>query len=199
MRQSTLLNDIHRSHSPPGWTLRLPGVRIVRTVSPLVNFNPYPTPPQLFRQFERGEISREELHASLALHARSLIAEMVEEKKNPKSSYLERLRNFAAARRLTSKHSSPRIREILGALGEIDGFPPAQILWNAAHADVPLHCFFRSKVEPVFRITRLEVQPMLVSLDVEYGAHDRSDTTRESILFQRNARLELELLDRFAK
>ncbi len=164
-----------------------------------MNFNPYPTPPQLFRQFERGEISREELHASLALHARSLIAEMVEEKKNPKSSYLERLRNFAAARRLTSKHGSPRIREILGALGEIDGFPPGQILWNAAHADVPLHCFFRSKVEPVFRITRLEVQPMLVSIDVEYGAHDRSRTTRESLLFQRNARLELELLDRFAK
>ena len=164
-----------------------------------MNFNPYPTPPQLFRQFENGEISREELHASLALHARSLIAEMVEEKKNPKSSYLERLRNFAAARRLASKHGAPRVREILGALGAIDGFPPAQILWNASHTDVPLHCFFRSKAEPVFRITRLEVQPMLVSIDVEYGAHDRSRTTRESILFQRNARLELELLDRFAK
>lgn len=164
-----------------------------------MNFNPYPTPPQLFRQYERGEISRDELHASLALHARSLIAEMVEAEKNPKTSYLERLRNFAAARRLAKKHGPARIREILGALGDIEGFPPAQILWNASHTDVPLHCFFRTKIEPVFRITRLEVRAMSVSIEVEYGIHDRSGTTREAILFQRNASLELELLDRFSK
>ena len=164
-----------------------------------MNFNPYPTPPQLFRQFERVEISREELHASLALHARTLIAEMVEAKKNPRTSYLERLRNYAAARRLAGKHGTARVREILGALGEIEGFPPAQILWNALHADVPLHCFIRSRIEPVFRITRLEVQPMSVSIEVEYGANDRSRTTREAILFQRNALLSLELVDRFEK
>ncbi len=162
-----------------------------------MNFNPYPTPPQLFRQYERGEISRDELHASLALHARSLIAEMVEAQKNPKSSYLERLRNFAAARRLAKRHGPARIREILGALGDIEGFPPAQILWNASHTDVPLHCFFRTKIEPVFRVTRLEMQAMSVSIEVEYGANDKSKTTREAILFQRNARLELELLERF--
>lgn len=164
-----------------------------------MNFNPYPTPPQLFRSFERGEISREELHESLALHARSLIEEMVEERRNPRGSYLERLRNFAAARKLSKKHGPARLREILAALGAIEGFPPAQILWNAGHGDVPLHCFFRCKIEPVFRIVRLEVRPMLVSLDVEYGANDRARTTRESILLQRNARLELELLDRFAR
>ncbi len=164
-----------------------------------MNFNSYPTPPQLFRQFERGEISRDELHATLALHARSLIAEMVEAQKSPKTSYLERLRNFAAARRLAKKHGAARIREILGALGEIEGFPPAQILWNASHRDVPLHCFFRSRIEPVFRITRLDVRAMSVSIEVEYGAHDRTKTTREAILFQRNARLELELADRFPR
>lgn len=162
-----------------------------------MNFDPYPTPPQLFGQFERGEISREELHASLALHARSLISEMVEERNHPKTSYLERLRNFAAARKLAKKHGSARLREILATLGAIEGFPPAQILWNAGHADVPLHCFFRSKIEPVFRIVRLEVQPMMISLDVEYGSNDRAKTTRESILLQRNASLELELADRF--
>ena len=52
----------------------------------------------------------------------------------------------------------------LGTLGAIETFPPAQILWNAGHADVPLHCFFRSKIEPVFRITRLEIQPPGVRL-----------------------------------
>jgi hypothetical protein len=162
-----------------------------------VNFERHPTPPQLFRRFENGEISREELHAALAVHARGIISEMVEAHRNPKTSYLERLRNFAAARKLSKKHGPARIREILATLGAIDGFPPAQILWNAGHADVPLHCFFRSKIEPVFRITRLDVQPMLVSLDVEYGPNDRARTIRESILLQRNALLQLELVDRF--
>ncbi len=163
-----------------------------------MNFPSLPTPPHLFRQFERGEISREELHASLAVHARGLIAEMEEGRRNPKGSYLERLRNRAAARKLAKKHGAARLREILAALGAIEGFPPAQILWNAGHADMPLHCFFRMRVEPVFRIVRLDVQPMMVSLVVEYGAHDRSRTTREAILLQRNALLELELVDRFA-
>ncbi len=164
-----------------------------------VNFDPHPTPPQLFRRFEQGEISREELHASLAVHARTLITEMVESHRSPRTSYLERLRNYAAARKLTKRYGGARVREILAALGAIEGFPPAQILWNAGHGDVPLHCFFRSRIEPVFRIVRLEVQPMLVSLDVEYGAGDVRRVTRESVLLQRNAKLELELLDRFPR
>jgi len=171
----------------------------VRGRIPGVNFDSHPTPPLLFRQFERGEISRAELHAALAVHARTLIAEMVEEHRSPRTSYLERIRNFAAARKLSKKHGTARIREILATLGAIDGFPPAQILWNASHSDVPLHCFFRTKIEPVFRIVRLEVQPMMVSLDVEYGANDKAKSTRESILLQRNALLELELLDRFER
>ena len=40
---------------------------------------------------------------------------------------------------------------------------------------------------------------MIVSLEVEYGAHERSKTTREAILFQRNASLALELVDRYEK
>ncbi len=162
-----------------------------------MNFEPRPTPPQLFLQFERGEISREELHAALAGHARNLIGEMVEAHRSPKKSYLEGLRNRSAARKLAKRIGPARLREILAALGAIENFPPAQILWNATHADVPLHCFFRSRIEPIFRITRLEVQPMIVSLDVEYGPMDRSRTKRESILLQRDAMLRLELLDRF--
>lgn len=164
---------------------------------PSVNFSSHPTPPVLFQQFERGEISREELHAALAVHARGLIDEMIEAGKAPRTSYLERLRNFAAARKLAKAHGSARLREILATLGAIPGFPPSQILWNANHSDVPLHCFFRSKIAPVFRITRLEVKPMLVSLDVEYGPAPRNQTIRESILLQRNALLQLELVDRF--
>lgn len=161
-----------------------------------MNFGLLPTPPELFRQFERGEISREELQATMAVHARGLIEQMEDERKNPKTSYLERLRNFASARKLSRKHGSKTVREVLRALGQIEGFPPAQILWNAGHTDVPLHCFFRSRIEPVFRVTRLAVEPMKVEIDVEYGAHDKKLTTRESIVFQRNAFLELELEDR---
>jgi len=46
-----------------------------------VNFGTTPTPPQLFRQFERGDLSREELQSFMAIHARGLIDEMVEERK----------------------------------------------------------------------------------------------------------------------
>lgn len=132
----------------------------------------------------------------MALHARGLIAEMETERKNPKTSYLERLRNFAAARKLVKKCGAARLREILATMGQIEGFPPAQILWNAGHADVPLHCFFRSRIEPVFRIVRLEVAAMKVEIDVEYGPHEKSATIRESILLQRDAMLNLTLTER---
>ena len=163
---------------------------------PLLKFNSYPTPPQLFRQFERGEISREELQATMSLHARGLIDEMLEANKNPRFSYLERLRNLSAANKLSRRHGSATIREIFAALGQIDGFPPAQILWNANHSDVPLHCFIRSRIEPVFRVKRIEVEPMNVLIEVEYGAHDKRKTTREVITLQRDAMLRLELKER---
>ena len=132
----------------------------------------------------------------MAIHAREIIEEMVEERQNPVAAYLERLRNRAAVRKLVKKHSAPVIREILSALGQIEDFPPAQILWNANHTDVPLHCYIRSRVEPVFRIVKLKVEPMTVSLNIEYGAHAANKTTKETILFQRDALLELNLLQR---
>lgn len=166
------------------------------TESYSVKFNPYPTPPQLFNQYENGEISREELQASMALHARGLIDDMEEANENPKTSYLERLRNSAAVRKIVKKHGRAVLREALAVLGGIVDFPPSQILWNAGHGDVPLHCFIRSRIEPVFRITRFDAQPMFVSIEVEYGAHAKDTTTRESFLLQRNAQLKLELAER---
>ena len=56
-----------------------------------------PTPRQLFAQFERGEIEREELQAMMAVHARELIAEMEEDYQNPASAWIESL--LAGARR----------------------------------------------------------------------------------------------------
>ncbi len=159
-------------------------------------FNSFPTPPELFRQFDRGEISREELQATMALHARGLIVEMDEVRSNPVSAYAERLRNRAAVRRLAKKHGSALLREVLVTLGRIDGFPPAQILWNAGHLDMPLHCFFRTRHEPVFRIAKMEVSSMKICLNIEYGAHKSKETTRETILLQRDCRMNLELEER---
>ena len=146
-----------------------------------MNFGNLPTPPFLFRQFERGEISREELHATMALHARGLIDEMEKEYENPKTSYFERLRNFAAARRLIRKHGGSLIREVFSTLGRIEDFPPAQLLWNADHGDVPLHCFFRSRVEPVLRVRSMRVEPMSVELSIEYGPHDKNETIHAAL------------------
>lgn len=155
-----------------------------------------PTPPELFRQFERGEISREELHATMAVHARTIIEEMVDTHRNPIKAYMERLRNRAAVRKWTKKYGPALFREILAALGQLEKFPPAQILWNANHSDMPLHCFIRSRIEPVFRITRMQIKPMEVKIQVEYGAHAFNRTTRETILLQRDAMLELGLAER---
>ncbi|MEO0413452.1 MAG: hypothetical protein AAF226_00710 [Verrucomicrobiota bacterium] len=156
-------------------------------------FSLVPPPPELFRQFETGEISREELQSSMACHARGLISEMEEARKNPLSAYFERIRNLHAVKRLVSKCSAAELREIFTAMGRIPHFPPAQILWNANHGDMPLHCFVRMKHEPVFRIPKLEVEPMRATLYIEYGAHDKSQSTKERIILQRNALLEWEL------
>lgn len=161
-----------------------------------MKFNSLPTPPDLFRQFEAGEISREELQATMALHARDLIEEMVEVRRNPVAAYLEQLRNQAAARKLVRRHGGSELREIFSALGSIPAFPPAQLLWNASHAQVPLHCFIRMRREPVFRIIQLEIQPMKASLRVEYGENARNRTTREKIILSRDARLCWELQER---
>lgn len=135
----------------------------------------------------------------MAIHAQALVAEMTEARRSPVAAYLERLRNYATARRLAKRYGPAKIREILTALGEIEGFPPAQILWNANHGDVPLHCFFRTRIEPVFRIVHLDIRPMQVWVRVEYGPAHPKRIIRENIRLQRNASLELELADRITR
>lgn len=161
-----------------------------------MKFSSLPTPPILFRQFENGEITREELQATMAVHARDLIEEMVEVHRNPMSAYLERIRNGAAVRKLSRKHSSALVREVFSAMGEIAGFPPAHLLWNASHRQMPLHCFIRMKHEPVFRVVKMDVTPMKVTVHVEYGEDAGDKMTKEIIVLHRTPRLNLELLER---
>ena len=132
---------------------------------------PLQTPNQLLARFERGEIERDELHAQMALHARELIREMEEDHLNPAAALIERLQTARLARRLSKRHGARLVRECLVALSEADDFPPAARLWNASHPDVPLHCFFRVKRTPIFRLVAIHQESAAVlRCQTEHGA-----------------------------
>jgi hypothetical protein len=145
-----------------------------------------PTPRQIFASFERGEIEREELHALMAMHARELILEMEEDYQNPAAAWIESLRARRAASRLLRQHGARVLREVLVALADAPDFPPARYLWNAAHPDVPLHCFFRMRREPVFRILSLEATAGEFHVLTEHGEAARRKGLRRTFLLKRD-------------
>lgn len=146
-----------------------------------------PPPPQkLFRQFEAGEISRAELQATCALHQREMIAEIEEMKRNPLAAFVEELLIKREAARIRREHGEGLVREIFSALAEVPDFPPAILLWNADHRDVPFQCFFRFRREPVFRLISLRNQGISVTVVVEYGSVDRKLATRETFILHRS-------------
>ncbi|MEO5916520.1 MAG: hypothetical protein ABIS50_19945 [Luteolibacter sp.] len=145
-----------------------------------------PTPREIFTSFERGEIEREEMHALMALHARELIQEMEEDHQNPAAAWVESLLARRAAGKLVRKHSARLLREVLVALSDVPDFAPARHLWNAAHPDVPLHCFLRMRREPVFRILSLDSDAGEIRLIVEHGEAARGKGTRREFLLKRD-------------
>ena len=145
-----------------------------------------PTPKQLFAQFERGEIEREELQTLMAVHARELISEMEEDYQNPAAAWIESLLARRSSGRLVRRHGSRLVREILVALAEVPDFPPARYLWNAAHPDVPLHCFLRMRREPVFRILNIDHRSDVIELLAEYGDGGRGRGTRRLFVLKRD-------------
>jgi len=145
-----------------------------------------PTPSQLFALFERGEIEREELQALMAVHARELIGEMEEDHQNPAAAWIEGLLARRMAGRLVRRHGSRLVREVLCALAEVPDFPAARYLWNAAHPDVPLHCFLRIRREPVFRILSMNRRSDVIELLVEHGEAGRGRGTRQMFVLKRD-------------
>jgi hypothetical protein len=125
------------------------------------------TPRQLAARFERGEIDRTEFQSLMAIHARELIAEIEKDHQNPLAAWIESRLARAAVKRLMKKHSEFRIREILTALSESQGFPLAKYLWNAPHPDVPLHCFFRIRREPIFQILSIREEADSTEIHLE--------------------------------
>ena len=87
----------------------------------------------------------------MTIHQQRLLVEIAEGRENPVLSCLDEKLSRYAANRLERRHGERLIRMVLGALADIENFPPADLLWNAGHPDVPLHCFFRLRREPVFR------------------------------------------------
>lgn len=155
-----------------------------------------PTPPQLLQRFENGLIDREELHAMMAMHARALIAEMELEREYPLESRLEQWRNRHHAARLSARHGERRVREVLHALSAIEDFFPANLLWNAAHLHVPLHCFIRSKRAPIFRVKKMNTSAASVTVWLEYNVVDGGEIIKEKIHLLRNREWILEVVKR---
>jgi hypothetical protein len=145
-----------------------------------------PTPREIFASFERGELEREEMHALMALHARELILEMEEDYQNPAAAWIESLLARRASSRLIRIHGARVLREILVALADVPDFPPARYLWNAGHPDVPIHCFFRMRREPVFRILNVEAKSGEFRVSVEYGEAAKGKGTRRTLLLKRD-------------
>jgi hypothetical protein len=120
--------------------------------------------------------------------AQELIAEMEDDHLNPAEALLEQVLSRRAASKLSRKHDETIIREVLQALSELEDFPPARWLWNAAHPHIPLHAFFRSRRRPIFRVTHLEAMPQLVIVAVEYGVTGTDEVLAEDIRLRRDRR-----------
>ncbi len=114
----------------------------------------------------------------MAVHQRELIEEIEEDYQNPLAAWLEGRLAKSSVRKLLRKNTPFRLREILVALSEAPGFPYAKYLWNAAHPDVPLHCFFRIRKEPVFQILSILEEGNEIEIQVEiHRARNRERIT----------------------
>lgn len=139
-------------------------------------------------------MSREEFREAMRNHALEIIEEMEEDHLNPLEAFMEQMLCRRAASKLLKQHEEALIREVLQALSELDDFPPGRWLWNAAHPHLPLHAFFRSKREPVFRVLALDAMPQLVTVTVEYSlAKGSSAFHKEEIRLRRDRRGQLGL------
>lgn len=147
---------------------------------------PHGTPRQLFRMLDSGAITREEFREAMGRHVREIIDEMVEARRNPVVAWIEGLRNKRAATRLIHQHGEARVRELFVALSDVPDFPPASLLWNADQFSIPLHCFLRSRHEPVFRVLKIESAPFMLAITLEHGGGTRHRRTRESFSFARD-------------
>ncbi|SKB03693.1 hypothetical protein SAMN02745166_03877 [Prosthecobacter debontii] len=143
---------------------------------------------------DSGRLTQEQFREAMAQHAREVIVEMEEDHLNPAMAFIEQMMSRRAASKLLKKHDETLIREVLLALSDLSDFPPGRWLWNAGHPHIPLHAFFRSHKEPVFRIASLEAAPQTVAVIVEYGISGMPKVLhKEEIRLRRDRRNQLGL------
>ncbi len=130
----------------------------------------------------------------MAQHAQGLIAEMEEDYQNPAAALLEYLLTKRAAAKLARAHGAPLVREVFHALSEVEHFPPSNLLWNALHLDIPLHCFFRIRRLPMFRVVSMEQSGSWWIVVTEYGERTKGRAERRKFLLQRNLRGKLRVV-----
>lgn len=136
------------------------------------------------------------MQGAMAWHARQILEDVARARLEPAGSLLERTLSRRAAARLAARHGEAELREVFVALAELPDFPPAHLLWNAEHRDVPLHCFLRMRTEPVFRVLRFEPERMVVVIEVEYGSSRRKLATREEFRLRRNRHAQMVVEER---
>lgn len=152
---------------------------------------PVPSPQKLFRLWDAGLIPREEFQRLMAVHARELIEEMEQARKHPVLAWMHQLFNRREAARWSGGHGEHVVREILLALAEEEGFPPARWLWNASHPHVPLHVFFRVRELPRFRILKLSARAQAATVEIEHGGSDTAPPVREEFHLRRQRGMRL--------
>lgn len=143
-----------------------------------------------------GSLTPDEFRAAMRIHAEEIIVEMEEDHQNPLAAYLEQILSRRAANKLVRRHGESLVREILLALAEVADFPPARWFWNAAHPHVPLHCFLRTRRDPVFRIVQIEAFPQVINMLVEHGSAAKETIQRERFRLRRDRRGQLFLEER---
>lgn len=143
---------------------------------------------------DSGRMTPEQFRDAMAQHAREVIVEMEEDHLNPAMAFIEQMMSRRVASKLLKKHDEMLIREVLLALADLSDFPPGRWLWNAGHPHIPLHAFFRSQREPIFRIVSLEAMPQMVVVTVEYGIAGTEKTIlKEELRLRRDRRSQLGL------
>lgn len=144
------------------------------------------TPPRLFEEFEAGRMTRAQLHAALAWHARELLVEVEEAVRDPAATWWETLLAKRYTARLISRHGNARLRQSLVALSRVPDFEHARYLWNAGHEDVPLHCFFRLRRSPFFRLVSLLHRDGQLRITIACG-EDPKNLQQQSFLLHHSA------------
>jgi hypothetical protein len=157
-----------------------------------------PTPPRLFVMLENGTMNLEEFHRLMALHHQRAFQEIETARRDPFSTRFHNLVNKRAASRFVRIHGEYAIRRFFLALSELEDFPPAQFLWNARHLDVPIHCFFRTRETPVFRILRLDIAASRATGRIHHGEAKGPGAMVEDFAFRLSPRGQWELHHRHA-